>query len=820
MQPPLVLLRAVAGAVRDAVPPTAEGGALIDDLPRRARAAWETWCRAGTEADRRVEAMALVRAPGEAVRALARHIAAEVAPEDPAEARPRLATYLALIPRLLRRRLRCTEDPRGLTVSPALVPHNSEGLLPLLPVRLPHYRRHDRPLPGVDRELDELLGIGPFGETWLARDATSPTAPATVLKFCLDPAVRKGLLGRQATVLFYLLQQGRYLSGAVPLRQTYLASSPPCLEYDYIGGGDLADLTFRLHHSGSPVEAMHRVAQRLARAVAAGHRLTPPIVHRNLKPSNVLFLPRDDRRVSLRLDDYLLGDDTLPDPRDDVRALGVLWYQVLVGDLTNAPPADAGRRRARLENDVAAPVVELLQECLDDDPARRPANADVLATRIEEVVAQAEAQSQVSTPEAARAGVASPEPQAPGGQTQAARGGAGVVRSAAEWFAEGNRLLEHREYREAVRAFSNAAAAGYDEAVVCRRRAAARAGRLDFKRAIADLDRLVQLRGGEAESYLLRGETLLAAGRIDRAIEDFGHAHQLDARSARAYIGRGRTCLAKGEFDLALGCFDRAQKRDPRGTDAFRYRGDVWVRRGDLDRAVEEYTAGLRLRPNDAPLLHARGEACLLQLRADQAIADFTEAIRVDWKFAPAHHGRGRVFLRLREWGDALMDLNQAIRLDRRCASAYVDRAAVHICLGKRRAALADLRRATKYARRDPQPFVSRGLFLTHLGRADEAIADFTRALRRDKSCADAYAGRGAAFRVRGKLKRAVTDLTRAIALQPDSVQAHLERGRVYLAAGQYRRARADADEVLRRQPNNAGAISLKRAAGRTRRAE
>jgi len=813
MQPPLALLRAVAGAVRDVAPPTAEGGGLIDDLPRRALAAWDTWSRAATEADRRVELVALVRAPGEAVRALVRHVAAEVAPEDPPEARPRLATYLGLIPRLVRRVLRCTEDPRGLAVSPALVPHNGGALLPLLPVRLPHHRRHDRPLPGVERELDELLGVGPFGETWLARDPTSPTAPATVLKFFLDPAVRKGLRGRQSTVLLYLLEQGRYLSGAVPLRHAYLDASPPCLEYDYVAGGDLTDLTFRLHHSGSPVEAMHRVVQRLARAVAAGHRLTPPVVHRNLKPSNVLFLPRDDRRVSLRLGDYFLGADSPPDPRDDVRALGVLWYQVLVGDLTHAPPPDAARRRARLENDIAAPVVALLQECLDDDPARRPGNAEVLAARIEELLAQAEAQSQVSTAEAARAGAASPEPQAAAGPSEG-------VRSAAEWFAEGNRLLDHKEYREAVRAFDNAAAAGYDEAVVCRRRAAARAGRLDFKRAVADMDRLVELRGGEAESYLLRGEMLLEAGRIDRAIEDFGRAHELDARSPRAYVGRGRTCLAKGEYDLALACFDRAQKRDPRGTDAFRYRGDLWVRKGDLDRAVAEYTAGLRLRPNDAPLLRARGEACLLQLRADQAIADFTEAIRVDWKFAPAHHSRGHVFLRLQEWGEALMDLSQAIRLDRRCAAAYLDRAAVRVHLGKRRAALSDLRRAVKYARRDPRPFVARGRFLTQLGRADEAIADFTRALRRDKSCADAYAGRGVAFRARGKLKRAVNDLTKAIALQPDSVEGHLERGRAYLAAGQYRRARADADEVLRREPNNAGAISLKRAAGRTRRAD
>ena len=58
-----------------------------------------------------------------------------------------------------------------------------------------------------------------------------------------------------------------------------------------------------------------------------------------------------------------------PDPRDDVYALGVIWYQLLNGDL--ASPAPTGRRwvdelRKRGMSDAA---VDLLSSCFESDPA-------------------------------------------------------------------------------------------------------------------------------------------------------------------------------------------------------------------------------------------------------------------------------------------------------------------------------------------------------------------------------------------------------------------------------------------------------------------
>jgi hypothetical protein len=70
------------------------------------------------------------------------------------------------------------------------------------------------------------------------------------------------------------------------------------------------------------------------------------------------------------------------DPRDDVYALGVIWYQLLKANLSS--PAPTGRKwidvlRSRGISDA---TVDLLSSCFEGDPDDRPADAGVLAEQL------------------------------------------------------------------------------------------------------------------------------------------------------------------------------------------------------------------------------------------------------------------------------------------------------------------------------------------------------------------------------------------------------------------------------------------------------
>ncbi len=394
-----------------------------------AAAAFEEYRKDHGTAELRADLERLAQAPRDEVHQAAEQAAAAEAAGQPAEISLALVSYLDQVPAAVRRSLRRPDDPAGATLPAGLALSRPEELLTFLPTDLPRFRPGDRPL-AADWELVELLGKGGFGEVWKARHLTRSSQKPVALKFCLDPEAAHSL--RNEVVLHDLLdrvrQQGQG-QGFVPLLETYLRGEPPCLMYEYIEGGDLAALIQELHPQGKLTPTLAtRLLHRLASIVAFAHRLSPPLVHRDLKPANVLVSrlsgPAGQARglsYELFVADFGIGglaagqalreksnQPTLlrhtvpaavrgaytplyaspqqargepPDPRDDVHALGVIWYQLLTGDLTlTAIPPDW--QDVVAERGLGEEQVRLLAACLASRADRRLASAAELADRL------------------------------------------------------------------------------------------------------------------------------------------------------------------------------------------------------------------------------------------------------------------------------------------------------------------------------------------------------------------------------------------------------------------------------------------------------
>ena len=244
--------------------------------------------------------------------------------------------------------MRRPSDPTGRTVLPSLSLRRPEDLLALLPQRLPRFKPGDQPLPGVDWQLVELLGTGGFGEVWKATNPHMPSAPAVALKFCLDPQAAK-TLRHEAAVLDRVMRQGNH-PGFVQLLRTYLSADPPCLEYEFVGGGDLAAFIREAHQKG-PVkpDRAARWVQHLASQVAFAHRLDPPLVHRDLTPANILIQRGANNAATMRIADFgisgLAASRAIGEARRGVSSRGQSWRR---------RPAEPTRRIMRLRSRCAA----------------------------------------------------------------------------------------------------------------------------------------------------------------------------------------------------------------------------------------------------------------------------------------------------------------------------------------------------------------------------------------------------------------------------------------------------------------------------------
>jgi eukaryotic-like serine/threonine-protein kinase len=358
----------------------------------------------------------VIQADMRQVRAEAHQIAQDVAAGRSEDEVRQIEAYLSQIPGVARQSLRRPQDPSGTTVPATMNLADPIQLAALLPRRAPRFRIDDVMPHAPQWRFMELLGSGGFGEVWLVQHTFLDQCRA--VKFCLDPAGRERLLRHEGEIVKRVMAESTRVKanahGIVPLVDAYLEGEAPWLAYEYVAGGDLAGLIRHLHRADGPRRAEQAlfILRVLASIVGRFHRLPQPIVHRDLKPSNILLTKdrflritdfgishvaaeQDIRQATISTTRLSLGETyreahtpiyaspqqkkgLKADVRDDVHALGIIGYQLLLADLGAERPAGKWRKRVA---DCALPdaVLDLLESCWDDDPQERPRDALALA---------------------------------------------------------------------------------------------------------------------------------------------------------------------------------------------------------------------------------------------------------------------------------------------------------------------------------------------------------------------------------------------------------------------------------------------------------
>jgi tetratricopeptide (TPR) repeat protein len=255
----------------------------------------------------------------------------------------------------------------------------------------------------------------------------------------------------------------------------------------------------------------------------------------------------------------------------------------------------------------------------------------------------------------------------------------------------------------------------------------------DWDGVIADTTRAIELDPGLAEALALRGMARGEKSDWDGETADATRAIELDPALPSAWFGRGAARWGKGDLDEAIADFTKALELDPGFARPWRGRGVARNKKGDVDGAIADYTKAIELDPSYAPAWDYRAAAKCRKGDFQGAIADDTKALELDPKRANAWYNRSGARFRMGDWDGVIADTTKAIELDPNLATAW------H----------------------------SRGGARHRKGDLDGAIADWTRAIELDPGLANAWYNRGLARERKGDLDGAIADLERFLELTP-----------------------------------------------------
>ncbi len=262
--------------------------------------------------------------------------------------------------------------------------------------------------------LVERLGAGGFGEVWLARH--KKTGDQRVFKFCYE-ARRLRSLQREATLFRVLKETLGQRDDIVRILDWNFDEAPYFLESEYTEGGSLVDWAEQQGDLAKvPLETRLELVAQVAEALGAAHSVG--VLHKDVKPSNVLVRTGRDGAPKVRLTDFGIGrvldesvlveqgitvlglTEVLPGGEQtstlgtqlyvapellegkaatvqaDIYALGVMLYQMVVGDFSRA--LAPGWRRDVQDEILAGDIAKMV----DGSPERRPASAQSAAERL------------------------------------------------------------------------------------------------------------------------------------------------------------------------------------------------------------------------------------------------------------------------------------------------------------------------------------------------------------------------------------------------------------------------------------------------------
>jgi tetratricopeptide (TPR) repeat protein len=245
----------------------------------------------------------------------------------------------------------------------------------------------------------------------------------------------------------------------------------------------------------------------------------------------------------------------------------------------------------------------------------------------------------------------------------------GFCQTAADYFNEGKRLYDTKNYADALKQFDQAIALKYNEAELYILKGNSYVYSNNDKAAVESYTKAIEIDPKSARAYYNRG-TLFKNGKLyDKAVADFTSSLNADANYQSSLLERGKLYFAvQSDYVKAIADFEKYIRLNPKDDVIFATLGLCTSKLDSepktIAKCIDYFTKAIEIKGNDSDYYYYRGYAYYDQGNNKKALKDFDKAIEINPAYESAYFERGNIYYDLKDYQKQIENYDKAIELN------------------------------------------------------------------------------------------------------------------------------------------------------------
>lgn len=319
----------------------------------------------------------------------------------------------------------------------------------------------------------------------------------------------------------------------------------------------------------------------------------------------------------------------------------------------------------------------------------------------------------------------------------------------------------------------------------------------------------------DVADYNVRGTSKAQFGNFKEAILDFNKALQINANDDQAYANRGKAKDELGDLDGAITDLNKAIDLKPEEHDYYIHRGNTKVKMKNFKGAIDDCNKAISLEPKDAALYAHRAGIYQLASNYENALADFTRAIDLKPSYALYYMHRATLYDYMNQSKNALQDIDKSIKIEPRNVK-YINMKGIFAKkYGDKKNAIEYFNQAISINPNYYEPYVELATVYDGDKNYNLSLENFSKAIKfydkeSKKELANLYNSRGTVYGKTNDFDKAINDFNQAISYWNNFDDAYSNRAFAKFNLGQKNEALIDCNMALQINPGMKKAMLIK----------